>query len=54
MTRYQALRRHLRCDPLTAAVIAFLNWAREVPAGHILFLTLHVEYDPTPPKGSAS
>lgn len=51
MTRYRALRHYLRCDPLTAGVIAFLNWARDVPAGHIVFLTLHCEYDPTPTKG---
>jgi len=44
MTRYQALRR-IECDPLTAGVIALLNWAREVPAGTIVFLTIVLHYD---------
>lgn len=51
MTRYQALRRHLGCGPLTAGFIALMNWARDVPSGHIVFLTLHIEFDPTPTKG---
>ena len=45
MTRYQVLRKVLRCDPLTAGFIAFMNWAMGVPANEIRVMTLVIEID---------
>lgn len=44
MSRYQVLRR-IKCDRLTAGVIALLNWACGVPDGTIVFLTAVMHYD---------
>ena len=45
MTRYQVLRR-IGCDPITAGVIAFMNWLWGYPDGIICFTTAVIEYDP--------
>jgi hypothetical protein len=45
MTRYQALR-HLGCDPLSAGVVAFLNWMRGYPPNRIVFLSIDIEFEP--------
>lgn len=44
MSRYRALRL-LRCDPLSAGLIAFFNWLRDVPPGEIRVFTAVLEYD---------
>lgn len=48
MSRYQILRRSLGCDPLTAGVIALLNWAQGVPANELRFMHLTIEIEETP------
>lgn len=45
VTRYQVLRR-LKCDPLTAGLIAGLNWAFDAPSGEIHFMGVIIEFDP--------
>lgn len=44
MSRYRALR-ILKCDPLSAGIIAFFNWLRDVPAGEIRVFTACLTYD---------
>ncbi len=48
MTRYQALRR-IKCDPLTAGLIAGLNWLFNIPSGEIRFMNVIIEFDPEEP-----
>lgn len=45
MTRYQALRK-MKCDPLTAAFISFLNFMFGVKEGYIGIMNITIEYDP--------
>lgn len=45
MTRYQALRRLAGCGPVTAGLIAGMNWMRGVPPGLIVFMAVQMEYD---------
>lgn len=48
MTRFQALRR-MRCDLVTAAFIALMNWMADVPQGEIRFMSVVIEFDPEEP-----
>ncbi len=50
MTRYQALRR-IGCDPLTAGVIALMNWAMGHPPNEIHFMHMVIEVDEEPHPG---
>jgi hypothetical protein len=45
MSCYEALRK-IGCDPLTAAVIAALNWVMGQPTGQIRFMHITMEYEP--------
>lgn len=45
MTRYQALR-SMSCDPITAGMVAFMNWVCGVPQGKIGFMHIIIDYDP--------
>lgn len=46
MTRYQALRKGLGLDPITAGFTAFMNWVMGVPAGIAGIMHITIEYDP--------
>lgn len=47
ISRYQALRR-MKCDVITAAFIAFLNFMFDVPPNKIVFMTLEIDFDDEP------
>lgn len=44
MNRYRTLRR-IGCGPVTAFVVAFMNWARGYPANEIRFMHMTLEVD---------
>lgn len=44
MRRYRALRA-IGCDPLTAGMIAFLNFLFNAPANEIHFMNVVIEID---------
>lgn len=46
MTRYQALRKGLGLDPLTAGITAFMNWMMGWPEGYAGIMHITIEYDP--------
>ena len=46
MTRYKALRKLVKVDPITAAFIAFFNWLFAVPENEIRFMHIIIEFDP--------
>ena len=48
MTRYQVLR-HMKCEWLSAASVAFFNWLLKAPANEIRFMTVVIEFDPDEP-----
>lgn len=50
MSRYRALR-HMGCDPLTAGVIALMNWAMGRPANEIHFMHMVIEVGDEPHPG---
>lgn len=44
MNRYRALRA-MRCDPVTAAIFAVLNWLFRVPRNQIRVMHITIELD---------
>lgn len=46
MTRYQVLR-SLGCDPLSAGIVASINWLFGVREGVVGFMNVVIEYDPS-------
>lgn len=45
MTRYQALRR-IGCGPISAGLVAFLNFMVDAPPNEIRFMHVTIEFDP--------
>ncbi len=50
LTRYRALRRLVRVDPLTAGIIAAMNAIAGIPEGQIRVMTVIIDYDPLDPN----